>query len=315
MSKDYQFDEDLRFRKPRLPILKILSTLLKYILVTASLSVLLYLLLSLFISTDTEKKLRRENEEFARLYPDLGPREDLLKDVIAGLQAKDNTIYERIFHSDAPPVDPLASLDILFGNDTIPDSRLVRYVGVKADSLMAKEHRIEEMMRRIASAMTAEGFTPPPMRLPLQDITYPQLGASTGNKINPFLKAYVQHNGLDLIVSQETPVYATGDGVVSNVVRSFRGSGNVVEITHGGGYVTRYAHLSATLVQKGQKVVAGKRIGSVGMTGNSLVPHLHYEVLKDGEYQDPLGYIFASVGPEEYANMLFMAANTEQSLD
>ena len=76
-----------------------------------------------------------------------------------------------------------------------------------------------------------------------------------------------------------------------------------------------YAHLSDISVKKDQKVTKGQKIGSVGMSGASYAPHLHYEVLKDGEYMDPVNYIFASVSPEEYANMLFMAVNTQQSMD
>ena len=62
-------------------------------------------------------------------------------------------------------------------------------------------------------------------------------------------------------------------------------------------------------------VAAGRKIAAVGLSGNSLVPHLHFEVLKDGACLDPVHYLFASVSPSDYANMLYMSVNTGQSMD
>ena len=108
---------------------------------------------------------------------------------------------------------------------------------------------------------------------------------------------------------------ATADGIVRDVTRSGKGLGNVVTIDHGNGYETRYGHLGNIYVSKGQKVMRGKRIALVGISGKSLVPHLHYEVLRDGVPQDPSRYFVASLGPQAFADVAFMAASTEQSLD
>ena len=111
------------------------------------------------------------------------------------------------------------------------------------------------------------------------------------------------------------PVYAAADGVVSNVIRSRKGLGNVVEIDHGNGYMTRYAHLADIEVRKGRKLTRGTRIGYVGVSGNSFAPHLHYEVIRDTVVLDPVNHMFASVTPEEYVNMLVMSVTTGQSMD
>ena len=140
-------------------------------------------------------------------------------------------------------------------------------------------------------------------------------GASIGQKINPFYKVAASHGGLDLISQQGEPVYAAADGTVKYVEHSTKGLGNVIAISHSGGYVTRYAHLENTRVSKGQKVLKGKQIGQVGMSGNSFAPHLHYEVMRDSVRLDPLNYMFASVSPEDYMGMLFMSSNTGQSMD
>ena len=140
-------------------------------------------------------------------------------------------------------------------------------------------------------------------------------GASVGEKINPFYKVETAHNGVDLIAPQGDPVLAVADGTVTDVITSRKGLGNVVEITHPGGYVTRYAHLADIAVTKGQKVSRGRRLASVGISGNSFAPHLHFELLKDGEYLDPVDCFFAEVTPDDYAGMKLMASRTGQSLD
>ena len=94
----------------------------------------------------------------------------------------------------------------------------------------------------------------PPMTLPLEKVSPAQTGASTGMKLSPFLKVRTRHTGLDLLSPQGERVLATADGTVTAVVHSVKGAGNVVEITHDSGYRTRYAHLGAISVSKGQRV-------------------------------------------------------------
>jgi murein DD-endopeptidase MepM/ murein hydrolase activator NlpD len=112
-----------------------------------------------------------------------------------------------------------------------------------------------------------------------------------------------------------TPIYATGDGVVKNADNSLSGYGNHIEINHGFGYVTLYAHLSKYKVRAGQKVKRGDVIGYVGSTGRSEGPHLHYEVIKDGEKINPLNFYYGSISAEEYINISKIANQENQSLD
>lgn len=316
MAKGYEFDRSsFSFRKATVSAWKIVLSALKYIAVTFSLTVVAYLLFALVVSTDTERRLRRENRMYEKAYPGLQPKEQLLGDVISGLQLKDNEIYGQVFHTDAPNVDPISSLDFLYGSDTIPDVEISRYATRKAMELELKAARVDSSFRRIFYLIAREGFVAPPMELPLKGISYPQVGASKGMRLNPFYKAYVEHNGMDFIVPQGTPVYAAADGEVVSVVHSTKGLGNMVQIAHRGGFKTNYAHLADIVVSKGQKISKGKKIGSVGMSGNTFAPHLHYEVMRDSVYLDPIGYIFASTTPDEYSNMLFMAVNTVQSMD
>lgn len=291
------------------------ATLVVYLLLTFTLAVLVYLAFTLVFRTDTERRLKREIRMYERLYPGLEEREQLLGDAIANLQHKDNEIYDLVFHSSgAPMLDPLEEEKGVNAADTIPEWELVSYTRHKADSLLRRSAAVDAVFERIFRALSDTAMVLPPMTLPISDITYPQVGASTGRKMNPFYKAYVYHEGLDLIVSRGTPVLAAADGTVTTAT-SNKAQGNVVRIAHDGGYETVYAHLESMNVHVGQRVHAGDRIGAVGMSGQAFAPHLHYEVRRDGAGMDPVGFFFASVSPSEYVNMLYMSVNTLQSMD
>jgi murein DD-endopeptidase MepM/ murein hydrolase activator NlpD len=113
-----------------------------------------------------------------------------------------------------------------------------------------------------------------------------------GVRLDPFTGRPAFHSGLDFSGSYFTPVLATGPGVVSYTgVRS--GYGNTIEIDHGRGLKTRYAHLQAIGVRPGQRVAVGQRVGAMGSTGRSTGPHLHYEVWVNGRAKNPDRFVKA----------------------
>jgi len=111
-----------------------------------------------------------------------------------------------------------------------------------------------------------------------------------GPRIDPFTRQAAFHDGLDISAAFGTPVKAPADGLVVFAGRE-TGMGKMVKINHGYGFVTVFGHLDRILVQEGQRVKRGEIIGRVGLTGRTTGPHLHYEVWKDGERQNPLHYI------------------------
>jgi murein DD-endopeptidase MepM/ murein hydrolase activator NlpD len=113
-----------------------------------------------------------------------------------------------------------------------------------------------------------------------------------GRRMDPFTGKLSRHRGVDYSVRLGTPIFATADGVVSFEHR-WSNFGNVVEITHGHGFVTRYAHVSKILVKKGQHVKRGDIIARVGSSGRSTAAHLHYEVLLDGTPRNPLNFVLS----------------------
>lgn len=317
MSKrTYIFDAAaMTVRKFTRSVWTVVWSVVRVFLVSLSLFVVIYFILSLVLSTDTEKRLRQENRRYEKVFESIPEKQRVLQQSIDVLALKDARIYDEVFHNIAPPVDPVGSLEFLFGADTIPDTKIVTYTTRKADALLQTASEVDAAFEKIYRTMGAKGFVMPPMANPVKDVSYPQISASTGQRLNPFYKTEVAHHGLDIIVPQGSPVYAPAEGVVEEVVRTSKGDGNTVSIRHSGGYVTRYLHLDEIFVVKGQKVRRGGRIATVGMSGNAYAPHLHYEVKFGGVYRDPVNYLFGSVEPNEYPNYLFMSINTRQSMD
>jgi murein DD-endopeptidase MepM/ murein hydrolase activator NlpD len=112
-----------------------------------------------------------------------------------------------------------------------------------------------------------------------------------GLRLHPILNIKRMHDGIDIITDRGTPVYATGKGVV-DYVGTRNGLGLTVEIDHGFGYRTIYAHLSKVNIRQGQKVNRGDLIAKSGNSGLSSGPHLHYEVHHNGVKQNPVEFFF-----------------------
>ena len=114
-----------------------------------------------------------------------------------------------------------------------------------------------------------------------------------GYRIDPFTKRKAWHAGVDLSGSRGTPIKSVAPGVISFVgLRS--GYGNLVEVDHGNGFITRYAHNHSNLVQMGDDIEKGQVIAEMGSSGRATGVHVHFEVLKDGKQINPLPYIKAA---------------------
>lgn len=110
-----------------------------------------------------------------------------------------------------------------------------------------------------------------------------------GFRIHPTKHRVLFHQGVDFAAPQGSPIVAVADGLVTFSGRK-SGYGNMIEIRHVDGYSTRYGHNSVNLVQEGQQVRQGQKIGAVGATGTATGPHVHFEVLKNGEHRDPIQF-------------------------
>lgn len=315
MKKIFDFDSDsFSLGKARKVISRPFWWIVAFLVVSVGTAVGVYFAFALIFSTDVESQLQKEIRMYESLYDELLSREALVLDATANIQHKDNAVYNLIFHSEAPASNPTSAESLDYACDTIPDGKINRYTGDKADSLLQRSAQIEANFAKIYAALRDSGCVSIPMRLPLEKVNYSQIGAGVGEKLDPFYKAYVRHEGLDFVVSASSKVLASAPGVVVEVQNSKK-FGRMVEISHEGGYTTIYAHLESVAVRAGQNVVAGQKIGAVGMSGKAFAPHLHYEVRHSSRELDPVNYLFASLSASEYSNFLFMSANTVQSMD
>lgn len=273
-----------------------------------------YSLFALVIDTDVEKALKEDNRLYQTYLPGVRNTAVLMETELEFLRMRDGNIYRQVFKADAPSVSRMLEGDGIFESGEI-DGDVVKNAHRHSGQAAEIAGGVEDMWREILDSLQRKNFEAPPMIFPIKGMNHKSLGASVGDKLSPFYKLAVFHDGLDIIAPAQTAVCATADGRVTGVRRSSGGKGNMVEITHRGGYVTRYAHLSAVKVERGKIVRAGEKIGEVGDSGRSFTTHLHYEVCKDGKPMDPNNYFFGSVMPEEYLRILIKSASSGQSMD
>jgi murein DD-endopeptidase MepM/ murein hydrolase activator NlpD len=179
------------------------------------------------------------------------------------------------------PTLALARFTSIFDVQIVPQSMV--------DSLVRWQVGLRDVVRgtanRLAELAQATGFRTPDLTtlttfpLPRSDDSWATSGF--GWRDDPMRHRAKFHSGADIRAKPGTPVFAAGDGVVIFAGRQ-GGYGNLVTVDHGGGVITRYAHLRRIHTVKGDSITAGKRIGQVGSTGRTTGPHLHFEVRLDG---------------------------------
>lgn len=266
-----------------------------------------------FFESPREKMLERENEKLKLQYSRLNDRLEDISGVLAELEEKDDDIYRVIFESEPIPrsvreggiggaqrykeLDGYASSELLIETTRKMDELTSRTV-VQSESFdevfrMAKDK--DKMLKAI------------PAIQPLDNKDLKRISSYYGYRIHPIFKRRMFHDGLDFTAKIGTNIYATGDGVVVEAKRARYGYGNKIVIDHGFGYKTIYAHLHSFAVRKGQKVERGQIIGTVGNTGLSSGPHLHYEILKNNRKVNPIYYFFKDLSPDEYQEVISKA--------
>ena len=273
-----------------------------------------FIVLLFIFGSPSEKELRIENSRLQAQYNVLSRRLDDAMGVLQDIQQRDDNLYRVILQSD--PVSPAIRQAGYGGTNRyeelmdLANAKLVVNTTQKLDVLskrlyiqsksfddvvdMCKNH--DEMLKCI------------PAIQPVSNKDLKKTASGYGVRIDPIYKTTKFHSGMDFSANAGTPVYATGDGTVVSAGWE-TGYGNCIEVNHGFGYRTRYAHLSAIGVKRGQKVVRGEVIGKVGTTGKSTGPHLHYEVVVKGQKVNPVNYYFMDLSAEEYDKMVQMAAN------
>ncbi|HUF12514.1 MAG TPA: M23 family metallopeptidase [Longimicrobiales bacterium] len=243
-------------------------------------------------------RLAEENQRLVAQLDRLGGRLDTLQVSMADLTQRDEQ-YRLI--AGLQPLDAEIQQAGIGGpgTETLEGNALYSIDAELGQRAFAATSDVEAMIRRadVLKASWSEAVDSLRVRHALLQATpsiFPTRGIVTSGftraRMHPILHRARPHEGLDIVAPRGTPIRASANGVVSFSGRR-GGYGLVVEIDHGYGMKTRYAHMSALGARVGQRIERAEEIGLVGSTGLSVSPHLHYEVLMNGVPQNPALYI------------------------
>jgi murein DD-endopeptidase MepM/ murein hydrolase activator NlpD len=311
----------LNFEKISYEFRDYLLSALKYLfagLVIGAIGVVLY---ASFFKDPATAQLEREVKFLKKQIKDFNYQLDTLEQFAGDLQDKDDNVYRSIFGSE--PYPEHLRIGGVGGRDRYRDMRGFS----NSEELIETRRRIEALQRgmvaqsksfeevfELAKAQDQMLMSMPAIQ-PVSNKDLKRIASGFGVRVHPIYRIAKMHTGLDFTADVGTEIYATGNGVVSLVENKFSGYGYHVMINHGYGYETLYGHMSKILVRPGEHVTRGQVIGYVGNTGTSTGPHLHYEVVKNGEKVDPAFYFYSDITPEQYEDLLQRAANANQSFD
>lgn len=318
----YKFNtESLSFDRITLGVRDILLRFFAYFIGSALLAVVYWLILALFIDSPKEKALKREIQQLSIQYEIMNRDMENVEKILEHLEKTDENLYRTIFEAEPIPasqreggiggVNRYKELEG-YDNSGIVVETAKRYDRIRK-KIAVQSESFDELIGLAKEKEEMLGCIPAIQPISNKDLT--RTASGWGLRIHPIYKIVKFHNGMDFTAPIGTDVYATGNGVVEDVIQSKRGYGNHIIINHGFGYKTIYAHLDRANVRRGQKVSRGDIIAYVGNSGLSLAPHLHYEVELNGEKVDPANYYFNDLSPAEYERMIEIASRSGQSFD
>ncbi|GAB4239537.1 MAG: M23 family metallopeptidase [Ekhidna sp.] len=320
--KYYYDTESCRYERIKVSSWDILYNLLGFLVVSSIIGLGIFFVTDHYFESPAKAALRKENEELKLYYDILQQELEETSKMLAVLEERDDDIYRVVFGVEPIP-DEIRSAGVGGSNRY----RELLEKGLEREELILTNMQKLDKMKKQMYIQTKsydeivemaknkeELLASLPAIQPVSNKELKRLASGFGYRIDPIVKTKKMHYGTDFSVNKGTPVYATGDGVVKFTRTSFSGYGKQIEINHGFGYVTKYAHLNEFLVKKGQKVKRGQIIAYSGNTGKSTAPHLHYEVIKDGKKVNPVNYFYQDVTDEEYAEILRLSSIENQAM-
>ncbi|MBS1488352.1 MAG: M23 family metallopeptidase [Bacteroidetes bacterium] len=320
--KYYYDTETCKYERIKTTTGDVILNIVGIMMLTLGMALGLIFLAGNYFESPRELMLRNEVKEMEFYYQHLNVEFQKLKTQLDGMEYRDDNIYRAVL--GAEPVDKNIRQGGVGGADRFED---IRSKKIKhEDLIVTMEETMAQLKRKVyiesksqddivALAKNKEKLLAAiPAIQPVSNKQLIALASGYGFRIHPVYKVMKMHTGVDFAASIGTPIYATADGTIDNLQFSFTGYGNVLEIDHGFGYRTRYAHMHGFAVRQGQHVKRGDLIGYVGTTGLSTAPHLHYEVFVNGTYVNPVHYFFNDLNPTEYAKIIELASIENQSL-
>ena len=251
--------------------------------------------------------LKLQNAIWSTRMDQMSKQLDRYDQLLSLMEMRDNRIYRSVYGLDEIPqavrgsglggehryaaLEGTALLDITRRLDVLEKRA---YIQSKSfDDVAAVQQTAGDMASHIPAI--------PPMNT--DPATY-RMSSPFGYRSDPLLGYTKRHTGMDFACPPGNPIYATGDGVVVLAKYDHSGYGRHVEIDHGFGYVTRYAHMSRLDVEDGQVVRRGDCIGLSGRSGRITGPHLHYEVIYRNNYVNPAWYMDLDMPSKDYMEMV-----------
>jgi murein DD-endopeptidase MepM/ murein hydrolase activator NlpD len=320
-SKFHYNPKTLRYERVKISIFNIIITAVSYLAFGCIFFIGLVLLQNLIIETPSEKILRAENKALQQHKVLLTSQLWQSNQQLAELKKQDIALYQKLFETNAPsessPVYPEREELLLAGTSDFNES--IEQLSQRFSELI---HSAKRSSQQFGSGSHVDKEDVPlltsiPSVAPVENFEVAKLVSGFGVRINPFHKGQYHHDGVDIASPRGTLVLATAPGHVILVKKSdlVAGYGNYVEVDHGNGYVTRYSHLEEISIKEGQTVKKGQALGSVGSSGGSIAPHLHYEVINQGKNVDPVKFIVTGIQAKQYEVLVNNSKKQNQSLD
>ncbi len=257
----------------------------------------------------------RKNAELKSAYTDLNKKINLTENFLSEIQLRDDKVYRSVF--DLEPI-PNSVREAGFGGSDNYYSDL--YSG-NTDFVKSTARKLAELSTkaRVQSVSLTDLYSiakekqllnaRKPSINPISPADHVWLTSSYGYRYDPFTKKRKMHNGIDLAGNAGIHIYATGEGVVEVAEYNRYGYGKEIIINHDFGYRTVYAHLNEILVNPGDTVKRGQLIGTLGSTGRSTGPHLHYEVRQGKKAVNPMYYYYDDLSAQEYEKITITVSN------
>jgi murein DD-endopeptidase MepM/ murein hydrolase activator NlpD len=319
--KYYYNTNTLRYEKLIVPLRVILLRVLGFLATAIVTGMIIVAFAFRFLDSPKEKILRVQYERSQQDFEMLGQKIIGVEQRLRELEKRDNDVYRTIFEANPVPdsarakqiemeeeIKMVSSMDenqlALSLSSTL--TNIVNRIGFQEKSYAEIGEMIKDKEKLLAST---------PAIQPINNKDMNRITSGFGYRIDPVYKTVKFHPGLDFAAPQGTPIYATADGRVTTSGNAGNGFGNHVILRHGFGYETLYGHMVRVKSRVGQTVKRGEVIGWVGSTGKSTGPHLHYEVHKNGKQIDPIYFFYNDLSPEQYQQILKIAASGNQSFD
>jgi murein DD-endopeptidase MepM/ murein hydrolase activator NlpD len=320
--KYYYDTETCKYERVQVSMWDLILNTAGFLFVALIFAAALVMIFSSYFQSPREAILAKENEELVLYYELINKEMEDAQQVLSGLKERDENIYRVIFEAEVIPeairnastVNMNRYKDLL--NKGIDREELILTTGEKIERIRKRMYIQTKSYDEIVNLAKnkAQMLASIPAIQPMSNKELTRLASGFGMRMHPIYKVMKMHTGCDFSAPKGTPIYATGDGTVRMVETQLDGYGKEIEIDHGFGYITKYAHLEKFNVRVGQKVKRGELIGYSGNSGASTAPHLHYEVIHDGKKVNPVHYFYNDLNPAEYEKILELAEIENQSL-